>query len=397
MVRTHSHSKQESRPSRAGVPSVTRTRSGGSFGTWWDELLVRLTFSTACVAASYHFHPFGLEPVIAAPAGLLFSFAVFLFEIRLRRATLQRLIGAVVGLIVGILGGYLAGLVVARSSIPAGSRSFLDVALLLVMSYIGLAVGAHKGELLNLQALGGLFGKESGSHHQAKIFDTSVIIDGRVADICEAHFLDGPLIVPQFVLRELQQVADSSDALKRQRGRRGLEVLQAIQKMADLEVEIVSDDFPHIADVDLKLVELARRYDAKIVTNDYNLNKVATVQGIDVLNVNHLANALKPVVLPGEVMRVFILRDGKEHNQGVAYLDDGTMVVVEGGRRAINKTVDVTVTSVHQTTAGKMIFGRLDERSDAKPAGAADAPPRVAGEGAAERALRSPLPEPNQS
>jgi uncharacterized protein YacL len=397
-VRTHSHSKQESRPSRAGGPSVTRTRSGGSFGTWWDELLVRLTFSSACVAASYHFHPFGLQPTTAAVVGLLFSCAVFLFEIRLRRATLRRLIGAVVGLILGILAGYLAGLVVARSSIPAGSRSFLDVALLLVMSYIGLAVGAHKGELLNLQALGGLFGKESSSHRQAKIFDTSVIIDGRVADICEAHFLDGPLIVPQFVLRELQQVADSSDALKRQRGRRGLEVLQAIQKMADLEVEIVSDDFPHISDVDLKLVELARRYDAKIVTNDYNLNKVATVQGIDVLNVNHLANALKPVVLPGEMMRVFILRDGKEHNQGVAYLDDGTMVVVEGGRRAINKTVDVTVTSVHQTTAGKMIFGRLDERSEAKPAAStADASPRVPGEAAPERTLRAPLPEPNQS
>ncbi len=398
MVRTHSRSKQESRPSRAGVPSVTRTRSGGSFGTWWDELLVRLTFSSACVAAGYHFHPFGLQPATAAVVGLLFSCAVFLFEIRLRRATLRRLIGAVVGLILGILAGYLAGLVVTRSSIPAGSRSFLDVALLLVMTYIGVAVGAHKGELLNLQALGGLFGKESSSHRQAKIFDTSVIIDGRVADICEAHFLDGPLIVPQFVLRELQQVADSSDALKRQRGRRGLEVLQAIQKMADLEVEIVSDDFPHISDVDLKLVELARRYDAKIVTNDYNLNKVATVQGIDVLNVNHLANALKPVVLPGEMMRVFILRDGKEHNQGVAYLDDGTMVVVEGGRRAINKTVDVTVTSVHQTTAGKMIFGRLDERSEAKHvASTADTSPRVGGETVPERTLRSPLPEPNQS
>src|SRR5579862_730873 len=153
MVRTHSNSKQESRPSRAGVPSVTRTRNGGSFGTWWDELLVRLTFSSACVAASYHFHPFGLQPAAAAVVGLLFSCAVFLFEIRLRRATLRRLIGAVVGLILGILAGYLAGLVVARSSIPAGSRSFMDVALLLVMSYIGLAVGAHKGELLNLQAL----------------------------------------------------------------------------------------------------------------------------------------------------------------------------------------------------------------------------------------------------
>jgi uncharacterized protein YacL len=157
-------------------------------------------------------------------------------------------------------------------------------------------------------------------------------------------------------------VADSADSMKRQRGRRGLEVLQRIQKMAHLEVEIADDDFANVADVDLKLIELAKRYDGKIVTNDYNLNKVASLQGIEILNVNQLANALKPVVLPGEIMRVFILREGKEYNQGVAYLDDGTMVVVDGARRMINKTVDITVTSVHQTTAGKMIFGRLDER-----------------------------------
>jgi uncharacterized protein YacL len=197
-----------------------------------------------------------------------------------------------------------------------------------------------------------------------KVLDTSVIIDGRIADICEAHFLDGVMLIPQFVLRELQFVADSADSLKRQRGRRGLEVLQRIQKMPHLEVEIADDDFPNIADVDLKLIELAKRYDGKIVTNDYNLNKVASLQGIEILNVNQLANALKPVVLPGETMRVFILREGKEYNQGVAYLDDGTMVVVDGARRSINKTIDITVTSVHQTTAGKMIFGRLDDRAD---------------------------------
>jgi uncharacterized protein YacL len=190
--------------------------------------------------------------------------------------------------------------------------------------------------------------------------------------------------VPKFVLRELQMVADSADALKRQRGRRGLEVLQRIQKMPHVEVDIVDEDYPQIAEVDLKLIELTRRYDAKIVTNDYNLNKVATLQGLDVLNVNQLANALKPVVLPGEPMRVFILREGKEHNQGVAYLDDGTMVVVDGGRRMINKTVDINVTSVHQTTAGKMIFGRLDERSEANrhvPAAGAESAQRPATEG----------------
>jgi uncharacterized protein YacL len=327
-------------------------------------MVVRLIFAVACVAAGYHFHPFGLSKLIAAGVGLIFSISVFLFEIRLQRASLRRLIGAAIGSILGILGAYLMGLVLARTTIPEGSRSFLDVGLLLVMTYIGLVVGASKGDMLNLQALGGLFGSERSTRRMPKVLDTSVIIDGRIADICEAHFLDGVLLIPQFVLRELQFVADSADSLKRQRGRRGLEVLQRIQKMPHLEVEIADEDFPNVADVDLKLIELAKRYDAKIVTNDYNLNKVASLQGIEILNVNQLANSLKPVVLPGETMRVFILREGKEYNQGVAYLDDGTMVVVDGARRMINKTIDIIVTSVHQTTAGKMIFGRIDERTE---------------------------------
>jgi uncharacterized protein YacL len=326
--------------------------------------MVRLIFAIACVAAGYHFHPFGLSNLVAAGVGLAFSVSVFLFEIRIQRASLRRLIGAAIGSILGILGAYLMGLVLARTTIPEGSRSFLDIGLLLVMTYIGLVVGANKGDMLNLSALGGLFGSERSMRKMPKVLDTSVIIDGRIADICEAHFLDGVMLIPQFVLRELQFVADSADSLKRQRGRRGLEVLQRIQKMPHLEVEIADDDFANIADVDLKLIELAKRYDGKIITNDYNLNKVAQLQGIEILNVNQLANALKPVVLPGEIMRVFILREGKEYNQGVAYLDDGTMVVVDGARRMINKTIDITVTSVHQTTAGKMIFGRLDERSD---------------------------------
>jgi uncharacterized protein YacL len=369
------------------------------FGSWWDQLVVRLVFATACIAAGYHFHPFGLSRPIAAVVGLIFSISVFLFEIRLQRASLRRLIGAAVGSVLGIVGAYLMGLVVSRTTIPEDSRSFLDIGVLLVMTYIGLVLGARKGDMLNLQALGGLFGNEKGTRRQPKILDTSVIIDGRVADICEAYFLEGVLVVPQFVLRELQLVADSPDGLKRQRGRRGLEVLQRMQKMPHLEVEVAEDDFPQIAEVDMKLIELAKRYDAKIVTNDYNLNKVATLQGLDVLNVNQLANALKPVVLPGEAMRVFILREGKEYNQGVAYLDDGTMVVVDGGRRAINKTVDIIVTSVHQTTAGKMIFGRYDDRElsrnhvtqTVEPARAVEAPP------AAERLPRGVIPDPSQS
>lgn len=333
-------------------------------GSWLDRLVVRAIFVGVCVAASLYFRPFHLTREMAGVLGLLFAIAVVLFEVRLERASLKRLIGAAAGSMLGILGAYLMMLVLSQTTMAEGTRSFLGVGLLLVMTYIGLIVGAHKGDMLNLQALGGLFGAERGGKQTYKIFDTSVIIDGRVADVCEAHFLDGTLLVPQFVLRELQMVADSADPLKRQRGRRGLEVLHRIQKISDLDVEIAEDDFPNIPDVDMKLIELAKRYDAKIVTNDFNLNKVATLQGIEVLNVNQLANALKPVVLPGEAMRVFILREGKEYNQGVAYLDDGTMVVVDGARRMINRTIDIVVTSVHQTPAGKMIFGRYDERAE---------------------------------
>jgi uncharacterized protein YacL len=371
------------------------------FGTWWDQLILKLVFAIACVASGYHFHPFGLSRLAAAIVGLLFSVSVFLFEIRLQRASLRRLIGAAIGSILGIVGAYLMGLVMSRTTIPEDTRSFLDIGVLLVMTYIGLVLGARKGDMLNLQALGGLFGNEKGNRRQPKILDTSVIIDGRVADICEAYFLEGVLVVPQFVLRELQLVADSPDSMKRQRGRRGLEVLQKMQKMPNLEVEVAEDDFPQIAEVDMKLIELAKRYDAKIVTNDYNLNKVATLQGLDVLNVNQLANALKPVVLPGEAMRVFVLREGKEYNQGVAYLDDGTMVVIDGGRRAINKTVDIIVTSVHQTTAGKMIFGRYDERELPRNhvTQAVEAAPKAveASPAVTERLPRAVIPDPSQS
>jgi uncharacterized protein YacL len=194
------------------------------------------------------------------------------------------------------------------------------------------------------------------------ILDTSVIIDGRIADIAETGFIQGGLAIPQFVLRELQMVADSADSLKRNRGRRGLDVLQRLQKMPQVAVEILDEDFPHVREVDMKLVELGKLYGSKVVTNDFNLNKVAQLHGVTVLNINELANALRPVVLPGEIMRVFILKEGKEYNQGVAYLDDGTMVVVDNARRLISKTIDISVTSVLQTTAGKMIFGRFDDR-----------------------------------
>jgi rRNA-processing protein FCF1 len=213
---------------------------------------------------------------------------------------------------------------------------------------------------------GGIFGGEKQGKKSYKILDTSVIIDGRIADIAETGFLDGIMVIPQFVLRELQLVADSADSLKRNRGRRGLDILQRLQKTASLQIQIVEDDFPAVREVDMKLIELAKVYEGKIITNDFNLNKVAQLQGVAVLNINELANSLKPIVLPGEIMRVFILKEGKEYNQGVAYLDDGTMVVCDNARKMIGKTIDISVTSVLQTTAGKMIFGKWDERTGSR-------------------------------
>jgi uncharacterized protein YacL len=392
--RTRLVSTSESAPTRATALGSTPQQR---VGTFWDMLAIRLIFVAVCTAAGFHFRPFGMSKELAASVGFLFAICVILFELRLRKASLRRLIGAATGSILGILGAYLSSLIFMHTTMPESTRSFFSLCMFLLMAYIGLVLGANKGDMLNLQALGGLFGSERNSKHSVKLLDTSVIIDGRVADIADALFLDGTVMIPQFVLRELQLVADSADPLKRQRGRRGLEVLQKIQKMPHLDIQIVDEDFPQIPEVDLKLIELAKRHDAKVVTNDFNLNKIATLQGIEIMNVNQLANALKPVVLPGETMRVFILREGKEYNQGVAYLDDGTMVVVDGARRMINKTIDISVTSVHQTTAGKMIFGRYDERGEQSPrpvAPAIEAGSRASeGAAAGERPPRPIYPE----
>jgi len=328
----------------------------------WEMWAVRAIFVIVLSAASYHLQPFHLSSwpsaLLGAGLGVFFVF----FEIRLEQASLKRLIGAAVGSILGILGALMMSHLLNLTAIDKGVLSFFQVTLLLLMAYVGLILGANKGDLLNLSALGGLFSGERQPRKHYKILDTSVIIDGRIADICETGFVDGILVIPQFVLRELQLIADSSDSMKRNRGRRGLDILQRMQKMATVQVQIVEDDFPAVRDVDMKLIELARLYEGKIVTNDFNLNKVAQLQGLPVLNVNELANALKPVVLPGEIMRVFILKEGKEYNQGVAYLDDGTMVVVDNAKKMISKTIDISVTSVLQTTAGKMIFGKYDDR-----------------------------------
>ena len=326
-------------------------------------LPIRVIFILLLAVSAWFLKPFELEDRYAAAAGLGFGIVIVIFEIQVRKTTLKRLFGAAFGSLLGIVGAYLISLILERA-LPGHSTtvSFLEILLLLWMGYVGLIVGASKGEMLNLGALGGLFGGEQTSSQSFKILDTSVIIDGRIADIVETGFMDGTLVIPQFVLRELQLVADSADSLKRNRGRRGLDILQRIQKMTQLNVQILEDDFPAVPEVDMKLIELAKVYNCKIVTNDFNLNKVAQLHGVEVLNINELANALKPIVLPGETMRVFILKEGKEYNQGVAYLDDGTMVVVDNAKKMISRTIDISVTSVLQTTAGKMIFGRFDDR-----------------------------------
>jgi uncharacterized protein YacL len=332
-----------------------------------DLFVIRALFVAGLACAAYFLRPFDLDAPIAAAAGAALGILVVAFEIRIKQVSLKRLIGAAIGSVLGILGAYLITLVLHNAIVPVrpSTLGFIQLGVLAWMAYCGLMIGAAKGDLLNLSALGGLFGGDSASKTSFKILDTSVIIDGRIADIVETGFVDGAIVIPQFVLHELQMVADSSDSMKRNRGRRGLDILQRIQKMPQLNVQILEDDFPNVREVDMKLIELAKVYDCKIVTNDFNLNKVAQLHGVQVLNINELANALKPVVLPGETMRVFILKEGKEYNQGVAYLDDGTMVVVDNARKMISKTIDIAVTSVLQTTAGKMIFGRFDERQHA--------------------------------
>ncbi len=335
-------------------------------------LLARVFFVGTVSYSALLLGPVGPDPLINVVFGLGLALLAVVFEWQLRDTSVSHMLGALLGGAVGLL--LAKGIGAALFWVDPGDQrvAFLHTFILLLLPYLGLVVGGRKGEWLEPARLLSLF-RAAGPARHYKILDTSVIIDGRIADICDTGFLDGTLVIPQFVLKELQLVADSSDSMKRNRGRRGLDILAKIQKMAGVEVVISDVDFPDVREVDLKLIELARTLTGKIVTNDFNLNKVAQLRGVEVLNINELANALKPVVLPGEIMKVFILKEGKEYNQGVAYLDDGTMVVVDNARKMIGKTIDIVVTSVLQTTAGKMIFGRYLE-----PGGQQSAPPRAA-------------------
>ncbi len=288
-----------------------------------------------------------------------------LMEEAIVKAPITDVLFGTMGLIVGLIVAYLIGIPIDAIQVPVIS-SVLPIFITFFLGYFGFQIGFKKrDELINLFSVahkkdkkkdGDVDKEQSGA--RMKLLDTSVIIDGRIADICKTGFLEGTLIIPEFVLEELQHIADSSDVLKRNRGRRGLDILNKIQKELPIKVEIYEGDFEEIQEVDSKLVKLAKLLSGIVVTNDFNLNKVCELQGVSVLNINDLANAVKPVVLPGEELNVQVIKDGKEHNQGVAYLDDGTMIVVEGGRDYIGKQIDVIVTSVLQTSAGRMIFAK---------------------------------------
>jgi uncharacterized protein YacL len=355
-----------------------------------NTVLIRLVFIGILIGAGYLLDPIGHAmpgrpalfgiPVhcVSAILALIIAAVIIVFEMRIQQASLKTLIGAGIGSMMGIVGGVLIGFLISyqeANAVHPSTKVFLTLALAFIMAYIGLMVGAAKGDYLDLSALGGIF-SDKATRRDVKILDTSVIIDGRIADVAETGFLSGTIVIPQFILRELQQVADSPDGNKRQRGRRGLDMLNRLQSNPSLDIQVVDTDFPAVKEVDLKLLELSKSLDGVVVTNDFNLNKVAQVHGLQVLNINELANSLKPVVLPGEAMRVFILKEGKEYNQGVAYLDDGTMVVVDNARRMIGKNADIAVTSVLQTTAGKMIFGRLWEDSENGSGGQGNGPAR---------------------
>jgi uncharacterized protein YacL len=331
------------------------------------QTILRLLLIVACSVSGYllasHLpvsHTLGVWiNWVGALTGFIFALLALSIEKIIKKTPLKVIFGGTLGLFLGLLIAQLLGY--AFSGLQNSAiRISISVILSCVFGYIGLVLGGKKVEEFKWPGWG-LLTKGSFKKSGGKILDTSVIIDGRIADICETAFLEGPLIVPQFVLQELQYIADSADNLKRARGRRGLDILNRMQKDGGVEVKVVDEDYADIKEVDAKLVALARDMSAKIMTNDFNLNKVAQLQGVDVLNINELANALKPMVLPGEVLHLQIMREGKEQGQGVAYLDDGTMVVVENASRHLGQEVEASVTSILQTTAGRMIFTTLKE------------------------------------
>lgn len=335
-------------------------------------MIIRVLLILACSVSGYFiaYHTMKeassyaiFQAVIGFIIGLIIALLVIRVEQDIRKQSLRIIAGGVIGMVVGLLIALMLGFglnMVIKITQNQHIVPWVYLLLTGILGYLGLVLGSTKAEEVNFRST------EKKVNVDHRLLDTSVIIDGRIADICDTGFIDGELIVPRFVLNELQFIADSSDSMKRSRGRRGLDVLNRMQKSSAIHIEIVEQDFPKIKGVDGKLVALAQKLNAKLMTNDYNLNKVAELQGVRVLNVNELANAMKPVVLPGEQMVVKIIREGKEPGQGVGYLDDGTMIIVDSAQKMIGINVDVVVTSVLQTTAGRMIFTELKESADKK-------------------------------
>lgn len=308
----------------------------------------------------YHAELFGIA------MGFGGAFVIIFLEIAMRRASIRNLSAAVFGLVFGFFMAWL--LTNILKLIPMDSMVFLSLQMVLILTfcYLGMVIAMRGKDEFNLIVPYVKFSRQD-KKEDVIILDTSVIIDGRIADVVQTKFLEGKFVIPRFVLKELQQIADSQDPLKRNRGRRGLDILHKIQKGSHVDVIIHEEDFPELADVDAKLVKLGKLLSAKILTNDFNLNKIASIQGIAVLNLNDLASALKPVVLPGEELEIKVTKEGKEYNQGVAYLDDGTMVVIDNTRHLIGQNVKVVITSVLQTSAGRMIFAKLEEPEQYPP------------------------------
>ena len=304
--------------------------------------------------------------LMGAITGFLGSTVIISIEIGMRRFSIRNLSAGVFGMIFGFFMAWILTSVLKLIPMSIEMFSSLQIVLILVFCYLGMVIAMRGKDEFNLIIPYVKFVRQD-KKDDIVILDTSVIIDGRISDIFPTHFIEGRIVVPRFVLKELQQIADSADSLKRNRGRRGLDILNKIQKNTTLDVRIQEEDFPEIKDVDAKLVKMAKLLGAKVLTNDFNLNKIAEFQGVTVLNINELTNALRPIVLPGEPMEVRITKEGKEYNQGVAYLDDGTMVVVDNSKNLIGQITKVTVTSVLQTSAGRMIFAKLED--SARPHG----------------------------
>ena len=304
----------------------------------------------------------GSSPLTGALVGLALAALVAVAEAGARSVPIERLVWGTVGGVIGLVAGVAAGVAV-RGLAPALGPQALAIGTLLG-PWLGIALGVRRGP--DISGLNAVLFPRVAPDRSIKLVDTSAIIDGRIADLAATGFIEGPLVVPQFVLRELQQIADSTDPRKRTRGKLGFEVVQRLQRLPGAMVELDAADVPGVTEVDEKLLELARARGAKVITTDYNLNQRAELSGVAVLNVNDLSNALKPAVVAGEAMRVQVLREGKEAGQGVAYLDDGTMVVVDQGKRWIGQSLDVAVTSVLQTSAGRIIFTRPRDEEPAR-------------------------------